>query len=272
MRTIETVKSKDGTSIAFERLGHGPPLVMVHGTTLDHTRWGTVVTKLAERFSLTMVDRRGRGKSGDGPVYAIDREFEDVAAVLEVTPVPACLLAHSYGAICELEASRLTTRIAKMVLYEPPLPLPDRGLIFPADLAQRLAALLAAGKREAVVEGFLREVLQLDDSDIERLRRSSSWPVRIQAAHTIPREVSIANTYHFHAGSFAHVRVPTLFLVGSISPNYMHAATAMASAAVAGSRVEELRGQGHSAMSTGPEIFVESVLGFLEECASAPSC
>jgi pimeloyl-ACP methyl ester carboxylesterase len=237
---------------------------MVHGSTVDHTRWGTVVTKLAERFSLYMVDRRGRGKSGDGPVYAIEREFEDVAAVLEATPIPACILAHSYGAICSLEASRLTPRIAKMVLYEPPLPLPGRGLIFASDLAQRLEALLAAGNRAAVVEAFLREVIRLPDSDIERLRHSSSWPVRIQAAHTIPREVAVANTYRFATESFAHVRAPTLFLVGSISPDYMHAATKMASAAVASSRVEELRGQGHAAMSTGPGIFVESVLGFLE--------
>jgi pimeloyl-ACP methyl ester carboxylesterase len=267
MRLIETVKSKDGTSIAFERRGHGPPLVMVHGTTLDHTRWGTIVTKLAERFSLYMVDRRGRGKSGDGPAYAIEREFEDVAAVLDAAPEPACILAHSYGAICSLEASRLTARIAKMVLYEPPLPLPGHGLIFAADLAQRLQDLLAAGKREAVVEGFLREVIRLGDSDIERLRRSSSWPVRVQAAPTIPREVGIANTYRFAAESFAPVHVPTLFLVGSISPDYMHAATKMASAAIAGSRIEELRGQGHAAMSTAPGMFVEKVLGFLEGTA-----
>ena len=136
MRLIETVKSKDGTSIAFERRGHGPPLVMVHGTTLDHTRWGTIVTKLAEHFSLYMVDRRGRGKSGDGPVYAIEREFEDVAAVLEATSEPARILAHSYGAICSLEASRLTARIAKMVLYEPPLPLPGRSPIFASDFSR----------------------------------------------------------------------------------------------------------------------------------------
>jgi pimeloyl-ACP methyl ester carboxylesterase len=172
-------------------------------------------------------------------------------------------MAHSYGAICSIEASRLTAHIAKMVLYEPPLPLPGQGLIFAADLAQRLQGLLAAGKHEAVVEGFLREVIRLGDGDIERLRRSSSWPVRIQAAPTIPREVGIANTYRFAAESFAHVRVPTLFLVGSISPDYMHAATKMASAAIAGSRIEELRGQGHAAMSTAPGMFVETVLGFL---------
>jgi pimeloyl-ACP methyl ester carboxylesterase len=263
MPLIKTVRSKDGTPIAYERRGHGPPLVMVHGSTVDHSRWGGVVSKLAEHFSLYRVDRRGRGASGDGPAYSIEREFEDVAAVVESTETPAFLLAHSYGAICSLEASRLTARIAKMVLYEPPLPLPGQDLIFPTDLTQRLENLLAAGDRAGVVEAFMREVIRMSEREIESMRRTSSWAVRLQAAHTIPREVAVASTYRFRAESFAHVRVPTLFLVGSRSPAYMHEATAMASAALAGSQVESLRGQGHAAMSTGARIFLEKVLTFL---------
>ena len=263
MHVIETVKSKDGTAIAYQRRGNGPPLVMVHGTTVDHSRWGGVVAKLAEHFCLYMVDRRGRGKSGDGPAYAIEREFEDVVAVLEATETPAYLLGHSYGAICSLEAARLTTRVAKMVLYEPPLPLAGQGLIFATDLRQRLDQLLAVGERAAVVETFLREVIRMSEHDLERLRHSSSWPVRLQAAHTIPREVGVASTYQFNVGAFAHVQVPTLFLVGSRSPSYMHAATALASSAVAGCQVESLDRQGHAAMSTGPRVFLEKVLPFL---------
>jgi len=263
MPLIETVRSKDGTSIAYERRGHGPPLVMVHGSIVDHTRWGGVVSKLAEHFTLLMVDRRGRGRSGDGPVYSIEREFEDVVAVLESTATPACLLGHSYGAICSLEALRLTERIAKVVLYEPPLPVPGQGLIFAADLGQRLSALLAAEDREAMVETFLREVIHMGKHEIDGMRRTSSWAVRLLAAHTIPREVAVANTYRFHAEGFAHVCVPTLFLVGSRSPAHFHDATAMASAALAGSQVASLRGQGHAAISTGPRVFLEKALPFL---------
>jgi pimeloyl-ACP methyl ester carboxylesterase len=263
MPAIETVRSKDGTTIAYERRGHGPPLVMVHGSTVNRTRWGGVVSRLAAHFSLLMVDRRGRGESGDGPIYSIEREFEDVVAVLESTAEPASILAHSYGAICSLEASRLTERIAKMVLYEPPLPLPDRKLIFPDDLFARLEGLLVAGDRDGVVATFMREVIRMSDREIENMRRTSSWAVRLSAAHTIPREVAVASTYRFRAEGFAHVRVPTLFVVGSRSPAYMHEATAMASAALAGSQVESLRGQGHAAMSTGPRLFLEKVLPFL---------
>jgi pimeloyl-ACP methyl ester carboxylesterase len=264
MGPIETVKSKDGTSIAFERLGHGPPLVMVHGSTVDHTRWGAVVTRLAERFSLYLVDRRGRGHSGDGSTYDIGREFEDVAAVLDATPQPAFVVAHSYGAICSLEAMRLTSRIAKIVLYEPPLPVPGRRLFIPDDLGRRLDGMLAKNDRAGLVEAFLREVIHIDERALERMRRSMGWQVRLDAAHTIPREVMTAYGYQFQAEAFATVRVPTLFLLGGRSPVHMQEATRMASAAVTGSQVVSLAGQGHAAMSTGPKIFVEKVIAFFD--------
>jgi pimeloyl-ACP methyl ester carboxylesterase len=263
MRLFETVRSKDGTSIAYERRGHGPPLVMVHGSAGDHTRWGGIVSALAERFTLYMMDRRGRGRSGDGAEYAIEREFEDVVALLHATDAPACLLGHSYGALCSLEAARLTTRIARMVLYEPPFPVPDHPLSFPVDLSQQLAGLLAAGDRAGVVETFLREVLHFGASEISRLRRLSSWPVRLEAAATLPREVGVATTYRFRPEAFAQVRTPALFLFGNRSPGHMQASTLTASAAVAGSRAEMLVGQGHAAMSTGPRALLEKALPFL---------
>jgi pimeloyl-ACP methyl ester carboxylesterase len=263
MHHFETVRSKDGTSIAYERRGHGPPLVMVHGSSVDHTRWGGVVSALAEHFTLLMVDRRGRGKSGDGPVYAIEREFEDVAAVLEASPAPAAVLAHSYGAICSLEASRLTSRIVRMALYEPPLPVPDQPLSFAVDLSKRLHAILEAGDRATVLETFLREVLHMTPGELARLRRTSGWTVRLEAAATLPREVGVATGYRFVAEKFASVRVPTLFLHGDHSPAYMQTSTRMAAAAIAGSRVEILTGQGHGAMSFAPKMFLAKVLPFL---------
>lgn len=263
MRLIETVKSKDGTLIACERLGHGPALVMVHGSTVNRLHWGSVVSTLAKYFCLHLMDRRGRGDSGDGPVYNIEREFEDVAAVLASTEGPAHLLGHSYGAVCALEALRLTDRVAKVVLYEPPLPLPGHDAFFPADLAQRLERLLAAGERSGVVETFMREVVRMSDREIEGMRRTSTWNARLALAHTIPREVGVASSYQFRAEGFAQVRVPTLFLVGSRSPAYLHTVVATARAAVAGSQVESLLGQGHVAMATGPHIFLEKVLAFL---------
>ena len=263
MRHYETVRSKDGTSIAYERRGHGPPLVMVHGSSVDHTRWGGVVGALAERFTLLMVDRRGRGRSGDGPSYAIEREFEDVVAVLEASPEPARVLAHSYGAICCLEASRMTTRIERMALYEPPLPLPGQSPSFAAELAERFSGMLAAGDRALLLDTFLREVLHMPSREISRLRRSSGWQVRLDAAVTLPREVQIATNYRFRPERFARVDFPIMFLYGDCSPAYLQEGTYIAAAALAGSRVQVLPGQGHGAMTFAPKMFLEKVLPFL---------
>lgn len=263
MRHFETVIAKDGTAIACARRGHGPPLVMVHGSAVDHTRWGGIVGGLAEQFTLWMVDRRGRGGSGDAPAYAIEREFEDVAAVLEATPVPARLLAHSYGAICSLEAARLTGRIVSMVLYEPPFRVPGAPLGFPADLGERLTAQLARGDREGVVTTFLHDVLGLGNAQLARLRQSSSWRVRLEAAASLPREVVAAARYRFRPEDFRRLGVPVLFLHGDRSPAQMQASTRLAAAAVPGSRLAVLTGHAHGAMTSGPKLFLDTVLPFL---------
>jgi pimeloyl-ACP methyl ester carboxylesterase len=261
-RYYESVRSQDGARIAYERRGNGPPLLMVHGSSVDHTRWGGVVTTLAEHFTLLMMDRRGRGRSGDGPSYAIEREFEDVAAIVEASPVPVRVLAHSYGAVCALEAACLTTRIERLALYEPPLPVAGS---FARDLAPRLDELLADGRRELLVETFLREVLHMNAAEINRVRRRSSWALRIATATTLPREVGAAASYRFVPERFAAVRVPVLFLHGDCSPSYMQESTRLVAAAVAGSRVELLFGQGHGAMTVAPKLFLEKVLPFLRE-------
>src|SRR5207253_10380171 len=117
---LET-KSKDGTRIAFARSGDGPPLVLVHGTTADHTRWAPILGELEARFTVHAMDRRGRGGSGDAQDYSLEKEFDDIVAVVDSIGEPVHLLGHSYGALCSLEASLLTKNIRKLVLYEPPI-------------------------------------------------------------------------------------------------------------------------------------------------------
>src|SRR3712207_2617173 len=100
----ETVTSVDGTPIAYWSSGEGSPLVLVHGTAADHARWRPVLPAFEERFTVYAIDRRGRGGSGDSDDYAIEREFGDVAAVVDSLGEPVTLLGHSYGALCALEA------------------------------------------------------------------------------------------------------------------------------------------------------------------------
>jgi pimeloyl-ACP methyl ester carboxylesterase len=112
----EIVTSNDGTSIACFRSGEGPPLVLIHGTAADHGRWRPVLPAFEERFPVCAVDRRGRGGSGDSDDYAIGREFEDVAAVVDSLGEPVNLLGHSYGALCALETALLARNVRKLVL------------------------------------------------------------------------------------------------------------------------------------------------------------
>lgn len=150
---MQTVTSKDGTHIAFWCSGSGPPLVLVHGTSASHTRWAPVLGLLEQHFSVCAIDRRGRGESGDANAYAIEREFEDVAAVVDALGESVHLLGHSYGAICALEAALLTQNIRTLILYEPPIPVEDVP-IYPECIIERLQMLLDAGDREGVVSTF----------------------------------------------------------------------------------------------------------------------
>jgi pimeloyl-ACP methyl ester carboxylesterase len=97
------VLSQDGTPIAVWRSGDGPPLVLIHGAAADHNRWAPVLPALEERFAVFAVDRRGRGRSGDTTDYALEREYENVVAVVESAGEGVNVLGHSYGGICALD-------------------------------------------------------------------------------------------------------------------------------------------------------------------------
>src|SRR5262245_54898114 len=131
-----TITSVDNTAIAFARSGAGPPLVLVHGTTADHTRWKPLLPRLEADFTVYAVDRRGRGGSADALDYFIEREFDDIATVVDAIGEPVLLLGHSYGAICSLEASLRTRNVRKLVLYEPPIR--TAGSLYPPRIVVRL--------------------------------------------------------------------------------------------------------------------------------------
>lgn len=260
---MQTVTSADGNRIAFRRTGSGPPLVLVHGAAGDHSRWevGGVRAALAEYFTVLAMDRRGRGGSGDAPGYEIEREFQDVAAVAGAAGEPAILLGHSYGALCALEAALLVPELRGLILYEPPIP--TSGHSFDTtDAVARVRALLAAGDREGALAHFLLEIAELTSEEVETLRRLPSWPGRVAAAHTLPREEEAAMRYRFDPTRFRALVTPTLLLVGGAShPGYRRATDAVA-AALPDRRTVVLEGQGHVAMNTAPDRFVAEVVAF----------
>jgi pimeloyl-ACP methyl ester carboxylesterase len=256
----EKVLSEDGTPIAVWRGGSGPPLLLVHGTAADHSRWAPVLPALEERFTVLAMDRRGRGAGAEPAGYAIAREFEDVAAVAEAADGGVAVLGHSYGGLCAVEAALLTDTIAKLVLYEPPMGF----LRSPPEVVERLQALLDEGRRDELVGFFMQEVAGLPAQQVELLRSLPAWEARLAVAHTIPREERASREYAFDPDRFRDLRVPALFLLGGDSPEPFRAAGEALSAALPDCRIAIMPGQRHAAMDTGTDLFLTEVLGFLE--------
>jgi pimeloyl-ACP methyl ester carboxylesterase len=257
-----TVASKDGTPIAYWRSGEGSPLVLVHGTSADHSRWKPVLPAFEERFTVCAVDRRSRGGSGDSDGYAIEREFEDVAAVVDSIGEPVNLLGHSYGAVCALEAALLTQNVRKLVLYEPAMNVTGEQ-IYPPGFIDQLDALLEAGDRDAVIFTMFRDLVGMAQEEVEYLRSLPAWQERVKAAHTVPRELRADEVYRFDPERFGDLRVPTLLLSGGDSSAFLKAADEALDEALPNSHIVVMAGQGHAAMDTGTDLFTTEVERFL---------
>ena len=252
------VTAPDGTPIAYSVSGAGPALLLVHGATADQSRWSTVTPRLAEHLTVYAMDRRGHGESGDAADYVLEREFEDVAAVVDAIGGPVYLLGHSYGAVCALEAALLARNIAKLILYEPPIQMPS-----PHGVAAKINRLLEEGRKEDALVTFLLEAVRAPRKDVEASRSHPVWPVRVASAGTLAREITALEEYTLQPERFQYMTIPTLLLLGGESVPDFVKVTERVHAALPVSHIERLPGQRHSAMNTAPELFTEHVLDFL---------
>lgn len=260
---MRTRLSQDGTVIAYWPMGNGPGLLLVHGATADHTAtWRFVQETLAERFTLYAMDRRGRGGSGDTFPYSLQREAEDIAAVIDAIGGPVHVLGHSYGGLCAFEAALLTPNVDRLILYES-VPV-DGSQLYRPEAIEKLNRLLAAGDVEGMLISMFRDVVELPQADVDSLRsQGEAWAVRLRNAPTLPRELAEERAYRFDAHRFRQMTRPTLLLVGEDSPaRERENATAIA-AALPNAQVRYLPGQQHGAMYTAPELFVHAVVEFL---------
>ncbi len=256
------VRSTDGTQIAVFAHGDGPPIVLVHGALSDHTRLDPVAEALQPGNSTYQVDRRGRGASGDGPAYAIEREFEDVAAVVDEVAARrgrhVALFGHSYGADCAMGAAALTRNVGHLILYEPGLAFRFRpGSIEAVELA------VAAGDREAAMLAMLVGVVEATDEEISAMRASPIWQRRLEFVGTVPRELYATRDWEYVPGSLDGVTAPTLILAGSESPSPQDEATHRAARAIRHARIETLDGHGHFAIQTDPALVARVIRSFI---------
>ena len=258
------VESADGTAISSESYGDGRALVVLSGALFPAERWLNVVRVLAERHCVYLVDRRGRGKSGDTAPYAPEREVEDVLSVLRAVPGPIDLLGHSSGAILALQvAARTPEKLERLVVYEPPVFFAEPDLIV-QDLPERLEALLAAGQRELAVETFLREGPRNSEESLRSLKASPTWSAMVNGlGHTVPYDSHVQRGFTADPTLLAQIRIPTLMLVGGSSSKRMQSGALTIAARLPHARLVELPEQQHMAMLQAPALFAAAVQDFL---------
>ena len=212
------------------------------------------------------MDRRGRGASGDTLPYAIEREFEDVAAVAEELaaeaggPVPA--FGHSYGGRCALGAALATAQVARVVCYEG-APAPPGSGYEPPEVRRRLLARLAAGDLDGLLAAFMTDVVGMGAAELAAYRADPVWPLRATAAGTIPRELEAEADPAGSLDRLGAVRQPVLQLLGSASREIFQEATVALNERLANGRIVEIEGARHAAHHTHPDVVAEAVRDFL---------
>ena len=200
-------RSADGTPLAVWVEGEGPPLVLVHGSMCDHTASDPLVAELRATMTTFAVDRRGFGASGDAAGYTLEREFEDVAAVVEAVAAraggPLALWGHSYGAGCAMGGAALTGAVGRLVLYEPGLSIP-----YPAGSIEEVEAALAAGDAETALLLVLVGIVGMSHEVIASLRSGPRWPTMLASAPTVPRECRAEDGWTYRPGALDGVSAP----------------------------------------------------------------
>ena len=268
------IASTDGTPIAVFSSGPGAagavagtrPVVLVHGTTGDHTTFRAVGPMLARARDVHAIDRRGRGASGDTLPYAIEREFEDVAAVAAALAAdgdgPVDLVGHSYGGRASLGAALLTDAVRRVVSYEG-APTPPGVSYHPAGIEDRLRAALAAGDDNAALTAFMREIVGMPEPELAAYRENPVWPARAAAARTILRELESEADETASLDRLGAVRQPVLQILGGAGLPVFRAATEALDARLADGRIVVIEGARHAAHHTHPDAFVAAVEAFL---------
>ena len=254
-----TVRSADGTTIAFDRTGDGPPLVVVLGAFNDRHSKAALVDLLAAHFTVFGYDRRGRGDSGDTPPYAIEREIEDLAAVIAAAGGSARVLGHSSGAVLGLLAAGRDVGIDRLALYDAPLTMGDAPTPASIDLLERVTAEVAAGRPAEACKLFLVEGAGMPAEMVAMVGQSPHWDGLVAMAHTLPYDLELGST-PVPADRLAAVRAPTLAVAGGAGAEAMVSAARAVAEAVPDGRLAVLEGQTHD---EDPAVLAPMLVEFL---------
>ncbi len=257
----EMTTSKDGTTIAFERVGSGPPVILVDGALCYRGSGpsGGLAGQLTEHFTVFTYDRRGRGESGDTQPYAVEREIEDIDGLIEEAGGSARVCGISSGAVLALDAAAAGLSIEKLALYEAPFIVDDSRPPQAEDYVPQLNGFLASGKRGDAVRSFMREV-GLPGILVTLMRFMPAWGKLKAIAHTLPYDAAcMGDTQRgkpLPTDRWATAAVPTLALVGGKSPEWMQHGMRELDELLPNSELRSLEGQTHmvKAKVLGPAL------------------
>ncbi len=255
---METVKSADGTVIAYDRAGEGPALIVSVGAFGTRQSFAAP-DELRQRFSVVTYDRRGRGDSGDTQPFAPEREYEDLAAVAAATgPEPPFVFGHSSGAAIALRAAAAGLPVAGIVAYEAPFLNEDtpRPAVDPAD---RIRELVGSGRRREAVIFWMSEVVRMPAEMVAHLD-DAPWVTALEPlTPTLPYDLAVT-AGGVPAAEFGKIAAPVLFLGGKNSPGWFQRSVAEQAAATPGARLEMLDGYDHN---VPPEVITPLLIEFL---------
>jgi pimeloyl-ACP methyl ester carboxylesterase len=255
---MRKVVSRDGTTIAYENSGDGPPIVLLNGAFRDHTIFDQLAPELATRCTTYVYDRRGRGESGDSPAYAVEREIEDLDAVICEAGGQAVVFAGSCGANLALEAALAGVPITRLALHEPFYRV-DGFPKAPGNATDHLRTLLADDKRDEAAEYFLARLLDLSDEVITDWRNGPLWATNEANAHTLVYDTSICGDFTVPVERLATLSTPTLLLNSEGTSDWLRAAARAAAAALPNSWGLQLPGSWHRIQT---DILAQVLTGF----------
>jgi pimeloyl-ACP methyl ester carboxylesterase len=263
--TLETVTSADGTCIAVERTGGGAPVILIGGAFNDRSTVTGLAAALAPSFTTLAYDRRGRGDSGagDGDGFAVDREIDDLAALIAYAGGSARVFGHSSGANLAIEAACRGLTVERLAVYEPPYVVGDGRPRPGADLFDRVRALVEEDRRDEAATLFLTEGAAAPPELVAGMRAGEMWGWFTGLAHTLPYDVAVCGPgCVLPADRLAAVTVPTLALGGGESPGWLPAAARAVAAAVPGARYVTIDGEDHGVLHN-PEALRPVLTDFL---------
>jgi pimeloyl-ACP methyl ester carboxylesterase len=242
---MKTVTSPDGTKIAFDQLGAGPPLIMLAGAFNDRSTTSPLAEAMQDQFTVLNYDRRGRGESGDTTPYAVEREIEDLAALIAELGGASCVFGYSSGATLALRAAASSLPITRLALYEPPFLVDDSRPAPPADLAEQLATLISLDRRGDAVELYQLQGIGLPQPVVAQIREAPFRPSLEAIAHTLVYDATITGDLSLPDAALSSVTAPTLVLSGGNSWGFLQSGADAAGALLPNGRHLTLAGQTH---------------------------